>query len=103
MLDSAGIAVFGPSAKAAQLEGSKGFTKDLCRAYNIPTADYGRFTDPMMAKAYIKKHGAPIVVKADGLAAGKERRRGDAGRRSAGCRGCIILGPIWRGRHLRRY
>jgi len=65
------IPVFGPSAKAAQLEGSKGFTKDLCRKYNIPTASYGRFTDAASAKVYINKHGAPIVVKADGLAAGK--------------------------------
>jgi phosphoribosylamine---glycine ligase len=70
-LDKAGIPVFGPSAKAAQLEGSKGFTKDICRKYNIPTAAYGCFADPELAKAYIKKQGAPIVVKADGLAAGK--------------------------------
>jgi phosphoribosylamine--glycine ligase len=65
------IPVFGPSAVAAQLEGSKGFTKDLCRKYNIPTAAYERFTEAAPAKAYIKKMGAPIVVKADGLAAGK--------------------------------
>lgn len=65
------IPVFGPSAKAAQLEGSKGFTKDLCRKYNIPTAAYERFDDAAKAKAYITKQGAPIVVKADGLAAGK--------------------------------
>ena len=70
-LNANGIAVFGPSAKAAQLEGSKGFTKDLCEKYHIPTAAYGRFTDAEKAKAYIRKHGAPIVVKADGLAAGK--------------------------------
>lgn len=65
------IPVFGPSAKAAQLEGSKGFTKDICRKYNIPTAAYERFTDADKAKSYITAQGAPIVVKADGLAAGK--------------------------------
>jgi phosphoribosylamine--glycine ligase len=70
-LVEAGIRVFGPSAKAAQLEGSKGFTKDLCRRHNIPTAAYERFTDVAKAEAYIKAQGAPIVVKADGLAAGK--------------------------------
>jgi phosphoribosylamine---glycine ligase len=70
-LTDAGIRVFGPSAKAAQLEGSKGFTKDLCAEFNIPTAAYGRFTDAEKAKAYIRKIGAPIVVKADGIAAGK--------------------------------
>jgi len=70
-LDKAGIPAFGPSKKAAQLEGSKGFTKDLCRAYHIPTADYERFTSAEPAKAYIRAKGAPIVVKADGLAAGK--------------------------------
>ncbi|MBS0220250.1 MAG: phosphoribosylamine--glycine ligase [Proteobacteria bacterium] len=70
-LAEAGIKVFGPSAKAAQLEGSKGFTKDLCRRHNIPTAAYECFTDVAKAEAYIKAQGAPIVVKADGLAAGK--------------------------------
>jgi len=70
-LRSAGIKVFGPSASAARLEGSKGFTKDLCARMNIPTAAYGRFTDAETAKAYVRQHGAPIVVKADGLAAGK--------------------------------
>ncbi len=68
---AAGIKVFGPSKAAAQLEGSKGFTKELCRTHNIPTAAYERFTDLAAAEAYIKKQGAPIVVKADGLAAGK--------------------------------
>ena len=67
----AGIAVFGPSAAAAQLEGSKGFTKDICARYNIPTGAYQRFTDGTAAKAYVEAQGAPIVVKADGLAAGK--------------------------------
>ena len=66
-----GIKAFGPSAAAARLEGSKGFMKDLCAKYDIPTAAYGRFTDAEAAKAYIREQGAPIVVKADGLAAGK--------------------------------
>lgn len=66
-----GIKVFGPSAAAARLEGSKGFMKDLCAKYGVPTAAYGRFTDAEKANAFIEKHGAPIVVKADGLAAGK--------------------------------
>ncbi|MGN6583580.1 MAG: phosphoribosylamine--glycine ligase, partial [Rhizobiaceae bacterium] len=70
-LSAAGIAVFGPSAAAAQLEGSKGFTKDLCARYGIPTAAYRRFDDASRAKAYIHTTGAPIVIKADGLAAGK--------------------------------
>jgi phosphoribosylamine--glycine ligase len=70
-LRTAGIRVFGPSKAAAQLEGSKGFTKDLCAKYGIPTAAYGRFGDLASAKAYVEKMGAPIVVKADGLAAGK--------------------------------
>lgn len=70
-LQAEGIDVFGPSAKAAQLEGSKGFMKDLCAKYNIPTAKYGRFTDIEAARAFIHDTGAPIVVKADGLAAGK--------------------------------
>ncbi|MGF6253485.1 phosphoribosylamine--glycine ligase [Ensifer sp. LBL] len=71
VLRAAGIAVFGPSAAAAQLEGSKGFTKDLCARYDIPTGAYGRFTDAESAKAYVREQGAPIVIKADGLAAGK--------------------------------
>ncbi len=66
-----GIRVFGPSQGAAQLEGSKGFTKDLCARFNIPTGAYGRFNNAPKAKAYIRQQGAPIVVKADGLAAGK--------------------------------
>jgi len=70
-LAAAGIKAFGPSKVAAQLEGSKGFTKDICRANRIPTAAYERFSAPEAAKAYIRKRGAPIVVKADGLAAGK--------------------------------
>ena len=68
---AAGIKVFGPSKKAAQLEGSKSFTKELCRQHGIPTAAYERFTDLAQAEAYIVRQGAPIVVKADGLAAGK--------------------------------
>ncbi|MBN8982520.1 MAG: phosphoribosylamine--glycine ligase [Rhizobiales bacterium] len=70
-LASAGIKAFGPSKAASQLESSKGFTKDLCKANDIPTAAYERFRDADSAKAYIRKQGAPIVVKADGLAAGK--------------------------------
>lgn len=67
----AGLACFGPSAKAAQLEGSKTFCKNFMIRYNIPTASYQSFTDQQQAIAYIQQHGAPIVVKADGLAAGK--------------------------------
>ena len=70
-LAEAGIKVFGPSQKAAQLESSKGFTKELCKRHNIPTGAYERFTDADKAAAYIRAQGAPIVVKADGLAAGK--------------------------------
>jgi phosphoribosylamine--glycine ligase len=70
-LAAAGFKAFGPSKAAAQLEGSKGFTKDLCKANDIPTAAYERFTDAEAAKAYIRAQGAPIVIKADGLAAGK--------------------------------
>ncbi len=70
-LEAAGIKAFGPGKIAAQLEGSKGFTKDLCRANNIPTAAYERFRGAAPAKDYIRAKGAPIVVKADGLAAGK--------------------------------
>lgn len=66
-----GVKVFGPSAKAAQLEGSKGFTKDLCARHGIPTAAYGRFHDRDSALAYLAKQSVPIVIKADGLAAGK--------------------------------
>jgi phosphoribosylamine--glycine ligase len=70
-LEKAGIAAFGPSAAAAQLEGSKGFTKDLCARMDIPTGAYQRFNNAPKAKRYIRERGAPIVVKADGLAAGK--------------------------------
>jgi len=70
-LAAAGIKVFGPSRLAAQLEGSKGFTKDLCREFNIPTGAYGRFTDAAAARAYLANQKLPIVIKADGLAAGK--------------------------------
>ena len=70
-LRDAGILVFGPSAAAAKLEASKSFTKEICDAANAPTAGYGHFTDGEAAKAYIRENGAPIVVKADGLAAGK--------------------------------
>ncbi len=70
-LEAAGIAAFGPTAKAAALEGSKGFAKDLCAKYGIPSPAYKRFSDADAAKDYVRKHKAPIVVKADGLAAGK--------------------------------
>ncbi|WP_171206875.1 phosphoribosylamine--glycine ligase [Ruegeria sp. HKCCA0235A] len=70
-LREAGILVFGPSAEAAKLEASKSFTKEICDAANAPTAAYARFTEAEPAKAYIREQGAPIVVKADGLAAGK--------------------------------
>ncbi|MGP4803374.1 phosphoribosylamine--glycine ligase [Agrobacterium cavarae] len=70
-LRAAGFATFGPSKDAAQLEGSKGFTKDLCARYDIPTGAYQRFKSAEPAKAYIREQGAPIVIKADGLAAGK--------------------------------
>src|SRR5262249_37549446 len=70
-LETAGIKAFGPSKAAARLEGSKGFTKDLCREFNIPTAPYERFTAAAPAKDHVRRQGAPIVVKADGLAAGK--------------------------------
>jgi phosphoribosylamine--glycine ligase len=70
-LDAAGIPSFGPTAAAARLESSKGFVKDLCARHAIPTARYGRFSDSAEALAYLRAQGAPIVVKADGLAAGK--------------------------------
>ncbi|MCM2294559.1 phosphoribosylamine--glycine ligase [Allorhizobium sp. BGMRC 0089] len=70
-LRDGGLAVFGPSAAAARLEGSKGFTKDICARFSIPTGAYKRFTEAQAAKAYIQQQGAPIVIKADGLAAGK--------------------------------
>ena len=68
---AAGLKIFGPSKGAAQLEGSKAFTKDFLARHNIPTAAYGNFTDEAEAIAYVKQVGAPIVIKADGLAAGK--------------------------------
>ncbi|HEV7878878.1 phosphoribosylamine--glycine ligase [Bradyrhizobium sp.] len=70
-LKAAGFKAFGPTRAAGQLESSKNFTKALCRANDIPTAAYQHFTDAGAAKAYIRAQGAPIVVKADGLAAGK--------------------------------
>jgi phosphoribosylamine--glycine ligase len=70
-LEAAGVKAFGPTKWAARLEGSKGFTKDLCKANNIPTAAYERFKQAGAAKDYVRRQGAPIVVKADGLAAGK--------------------------------
>ncbi len=70
-LEAAGIATFGPSAKAAELEGSKGFMKDIAAKYGIPTARYARFTDAEQAKQFARQFTPPIVIKADGLAAGK--------------------------------
>ncbi|MDP6926903.1 MAG: phosphoribosylamine--glycine ligase, partial [Rhodospirillales bacterium] len=70
-LEEKGVKVFGPSADAALLEGSKAFMKDLFARYNVPTAAYERFSDFDAAVAYVKNQGVPIVVKASGLAAGK--------------------------------
>jgi phosphoribosylamine--glycine ligase len=70
-LAAAGIMAFGPGREAARLEGSKGYTKGLCDEARIPTARYQRFTDSVSARAYVRAEGAPIVVKADGLASGK--------------------------------
>lgn len=70
-LSDAGIKAFGPSAQAAILEGSKGFMKDLCARFGIPTAAYRRFDEPDAAKEYIHLHDVPLVIKADGLAGGK--------------------------------
>ena len=71
ILRAAGIKAFGPRRAAAQLEGSKAFTKELCAEFGIPTAAFARFREADAAKAYVRERGAPIVVKADGLAAGK--------------------------------
>lgn len=71
LLEAAGIAGFGPTRAAARLEGSKAFTKELCRRYSIPTAQFERFTDREAALNYVRARGAPVVVKADGLASGK--------------------------------
>jgi phosphoribosylamine--glycine ligase len=70
-LEANGIKALGPSAKAAQLEGSKGFVKELCRAHKIPTAHFARFENPDAAIAYVTHRPHPLVVKADGLAQGK--------------------------------
>lgn len=70
-LRAAGVRAFGPGAGAARLEGSKGFLKDLCARHGIPTAAYRRFADADEASAFVREHGAPVVVKVDGLAAGK--------------------------------
>ena len=71
LFESKGLPIFGPTAAAAQLEGSKAFTKDFLQRHQIPTAYYGVFTEVGAAKDYVREKGAPIVVKADGLAAGK--------------------------------
>ena len=90
-LAAAQIKYFGPSRAAARLEGSKGFTKDLCRENNIPTAAYGRFAEAASARAYLAQCKLPIVVKADGLAAGKgvviATNRGEAEDALAACFG----------------
>ena len=70
-LEKSQIKVFGPNKKSSQLEGSKIFTKDLCKKYNIPTADFGVFDNIEESENFLKKCNFPIVVKADGLAAGK--------------------------------
>jgi phosphoribosylamine---glycine ligase len=70
-LEAKGINCFGPTRAAAQLEGSKGFAKEFCREFRIPTAEYERFQNPIEARAYVRVRGAPIVIKADGLAGGK--------------------------------
>jgi phosphoribosylamine--glycine ligase len=70
-LAAVGIKAFGPSARAAEIEGSKGYMKELCARVGIPTAPFARFDEPDAAKEFIHRHGAPIVVKADGLAGGK--------------------------------
>jgi phosphoribosylamine--glycine ligase len=93
-LEAAGIKTFGPSKWAARLEGSKGFTKDLCKANNIPTAAYQRFKSAAAAKDYVRAKGAPIVVKNDGLAAGKgvvvTSDRTEAERHAAACARTVI-------------
>lgn len=71
LFQESGLKIFGPTKAAAQLEGSKAFAKRLMEKYHIPTASYKVFTDPHQAKAYIQEHGVPVVIKADGLAAGK--------------------------------
>lgn len=71
LFESKGLPIFGPTAAAAQLEGSKAFTKDFLQRHQVPTAYYGVFTDVEAARDYVREKGAPIVVKADGLAAGK--------------------------------
>ncbi len=71
LFESKGLTLFGANQKAAEIEGSKAFAKEMMKKYSIPTASYGIFEDPKEAMAYIRRHGAPIVVKADGLAAGK--------------------------------
>ena len=73
----AGLRIFGPTKAAAQLESSKDFAKRFMKRHGIPTARYETFTDAKAAHAYIDQHGAPIVIKADGLAAGQGRRRRD--------------------------
>ena len=75
LLEANNIPAFGPGKGAAQLEGSKGYMKDILAKYDIPTANYRRFTNKDDAKAYVREQGAPIVVKTDGLAAGRSERK----------------------------
>src|SRR5271156_2142270 len=70
-LIAAGVSCFRPTKEAAKLVGSEGFVKDFCHGFGLPTGSYRRFRDPNEAKSYVRKLGAPVVVKADGLAAGK--------------------------------
>jgi phosphoribosylamine---glycine ligase len=97
-LERAGIKAFGPSKAAARLEGSKGFTKDLCKAHGIPTAAYQRFTATDAAKDYVRARGVPIVIKA------ARRRQGrGGGAKSSGGRERNRHDPRWRiGRSRRR-
>ena len=101
-LAAAGIACFGPRRAAAQLEGSKGFTKDFCREFGIPTAAYGRFDQLDAALSFVRAKGAPIVVKADGLAAGKGRGRGDDAARGRGSHPRDVRRRFWRRRRRSR-
>ena len=96
-LRDAGLLVFGPSKAAAQLEASKRFTKEICDAAGAPTAAYGHFTDAEAARAYVREHGAPIVVKADGLAAGKGVIVADDRGRGAGGDRRHVRRRIWHG------
>ena len=98
---AAGLTIFGPTAAAAQLEGSKAFTKDFLARHAIPTAEYQNFTEVEPALAYLREKGAPIVVKADGLAAGRGDRRHDPRRGGSGPRD-MLSGNAFRRRRRPR-